>query len=175
MLESMLCITDMLESYLIWVPVGTHILLCSHGSERTATHDDLCNVLVAIARDAGYHVSTEQTHVLPAVDDIPDRRQADIIFSRAGVRALADVVVVDPMRANVVSLAAHIFWACGLTYGPTQGGGVCHLPSWGFILPFCGRGFWDASLSPRPVPSVLGGPLRGAAAVPPGLSGYRLF
>ncbi|CAM6103290.1 unnamed protein product [Calypogeia fissa] len=32
-------------------PVGTHILQCSHGSERTATHDDLRDVLAAIAWD----------------------------------------------------------------------------------------------------------------------------
>ncbi|CAM6093049.1 unnamed protein product [Calypogeia fissa] len=89
-------------------PVGTHILWCSHGSERTATHDNLCDVFAAIARDAGYHVSMEQTHVLPAADDIPDRRRADIVYSWAGVRALADMVVADPTRASRVSLAAHI-------------------------------------------------------------------
>ncbi|CAM6086720.1 unnamed protein product [Calypogeia fissa] len=89
-------------------PVGTHILRCSHGSERTATHDDLRDVLAAIAQDAGYHVSTEQTHVLPAVGGIPDRRRADIVFSRAGVQSLADVVVADPTGASMVSSAAHI-------------------------------------------------------------------
>ncbi|CAM6087665.1 unnamed protein product [Calypogeia fissa] len=89
-------------------PVGTHILRCNHGSEWTATHDDLCDVLAAIARDTGYHVSTEQTHVLPAVDGIPDRRRADIVFSRAGVWALADMVVADPTGASMVSLAAHV-------------------------------------------------------------------
>ncbi|CAM6086604.1 unnamed protein product [Calypogeia fissa] len=62
-------------------PMGTHILRCSHGSKRTVTHDDIRNMLAAIARDAGYHVSTEQTHVLPAVDGISDRRRADIVFS----------------------------------------------------------------------------------------------
>ncbi|CAM6103962.1 unnamed protein product [Calypogeia fissa] len=89
-------------------PIGTHILRCGHGSERTATHDDLRDVLAAIARDAGYHVSTEQTHVLSAVDGILDTRRADIVFLRAGVRALADVVVADPTGASMVSSAAHI-------------------------------------------------------------------
>ncbi|CAM6087761.1 unnamed protein product [Calypogeia fissa] len=73
-----------------------------------ATHDDLRDVLAAIARDTRYYVSTEQTHVLPVVDGIPDRRRADIVFSRAGVRALADVVVADPTGASMVSSAAHI-------------------------------------------------------------------
>ncbi|CAM6108781.1 unnamed protein product [Calypogeia fissa] len=90
-------------------PVGIHILHCSHGSKQTATHDDLRNVLTAIALDAGYHVSAEQTHVLPTVDGIPDWRRADIVFSQAGVQTLVDVVVPDPMGASIVSLAAHIF------------------------------------------------------------------
>ncbi|CAM6110377.1 unnamed protein product [Calypogeia fissa] len=50
----------------------------------------------------------EQTHVLPTVDGIPDRRRADIVFSRAGVQSLADVVVADPTGASMVSSAAHI-------------------------------------------------------------------
>ncbi|CAM6120862.1 unnamed protein product [Calypogeia fissa] len=89
-------------------PVGTHILRCSHGSERTATHDNLCDVLAAITWDTVYHVSTEQTHVLPAVDGIPDRRRVDIVFSQVGVWALVDVVVADPMGASMVSSATHI-------------------------------------------------------------------
>ncbi|CAM6101217.1 unnamed protein product [Calypogeia fissa] len=50
----------------------------------------------------------EQTHVLPMVDGIPDRRRVDIVFLQAGVQALADVVMADPMRASKVSLVAHI-------------------------------------------------------------------
>ncbi|CAM6120824.1 unnamed protein product [Calypogeia fissa] len=50
----------------------------------------------------------EQTHVLPAIDSIPDRRRENIVFSRAGVRALVDVVVADPTGASMVSSAAHI-------------------------------------------------------------------
>ncbi|CAM6120392.1 unnamed protein product [Calypogeia fissa] len=50
----------------------------------------------------------EQTHVLPAVDGIPDRRCANLVLSWAGVRVRADVVVADPTRASIVSSAAHI-------------------------------------------------------------------
>ncbi|CAM6100755.1 unnamed protein product [Calypogeia fissa] len=126
----------------------------------------------------GYHVSTEQTHVLPTVDGIPDWRQANIVFSRAGMQSLVDVVVSDPTGASMVSSAApggcpHP-WACNLSCGPTQGGGVCHSPSWGFILPLCGGGFWGSSPGLGPVPPVLSGPVRGAAAVPPDLGGYGL-
>ncbi|CAM6096723.1 unnamed protein product [Calypogeia fissa] len=65
-------------------------------------------MLVAIVPDAGYLVTMEQTHVLPTVDGIPDQRRADIVFSRAGVQALVDVVVADPMGASMVLSAAHI-------------------------------------------------------------------
>ncbi|CAM6126106.1 unnamed protein product [Calypogeia fissa] len=51
---------------------------------------------------------TEQTHVLPVVHGIPDRRWEDIVLSQAGVGALADVVVADPTGASMVSSAAHI-------------------------------------------------------------------
>ncbi|CAM6095978.1 unnamed protein product [Calypogeia fissa] len=67
-----------------------------------ATHDDIRDVLATIARDTGYHVTMEQTNVLPAVDGIPDWRHADIVFSRARVQALADVVVADHMEASMV-------------------------------------------------------------------------
>ncbi|CAM6128808.1 unnamed protein product [Calypogeia fissa] len=50
----------------------------------------------------------EQTYVLSAVNGILDRRCADNILSRAGVWALANVVVADPMGASTVSSATHI-------------------------------------------------------------------
>ncbi|CAM6094730.1 unnamed protein product [Calypogeia fissa] len=87
----------------------TNTLRCSHGSERTATHDDIGDVLAAIAWGTGYHVTTEQTHILLAIDGIPDWRHADIVFYQVGVGALANVVVVvDPTRASMVSSATHI-------------------------------------------------------------------
>ncbi|CAM6091882.1 unnamed protein product [Calypogeia fissa] len=93
-------------------PVGTHILRCSHGSKWTAIHNDIRDVLAAIARDVGpdvgYHVTMEETHVLSTVDGILDQRCADNVFSWAGVRALVDIVVADPIGASMVSLAAHI-------------------------------------------------------------------
>ncbi|CAM6114091.1 unnamed protein product [Calypogeia fissa] len=117
-------------------PMGTHILRCSHGSEWTATHDDLCNVLAAMARDTSYHVSTEHTHVLLAVDDIPDQRWANIVFSRDGVWALADVVVVDSIGANMVSSVAHILGMRPLTQPRSRRKRISFAIT-RFILPLC--------------------------------------
>ncbi|CAM6107375.1 unnamed protein product [Calypogeia fissa] len=54
------------------------------------------------------------------VDDIPDRRRADIVFSQAGVQSLADVVVADPTGASMVSSAAHISGHAASHYA------ICH-------------------------------------------------
>ncbi|CAM6129870.1 unnamed protein product [Calypogeia fissa] len=160
--------------------MGTYILRCNHGSERTATHDDLRNMLAAIAWDGGYHVSTEQTHVLPAVDGIPDRRRADIVFLQAGVRALADVVVADPTGASMVSSAAHIpgHAASHAAQLKEQAYAICHPGD--LFYPFAVEvfGMLHPALA-RPVPSVLDGPLCRFAAEPPpppprGLGGYSL-
>jgi hypothetical protein len=37
---------------------------CAHGGERIILHDVVQDVFVAIAKDAGFHVSQKQTHVL---------------------------------------------------------------------------------------------------------------
>ncbi|CAM6084321.1 unnamed protein product [Calypogeia fissa] len=149
-----------------------YILRCSHGSERTATHDDIRDVLAAIARDAGYHVSTEQTHVLPAVDGIPDRRRADIVFLRAGVRALANVVVVDPMGASMVASAAHNRGHAAFHTAQLKEEAYAVRHSRDLFYPFAVEVFGALHSAPGPVPSVHNGPLRGVAAVPPGLGGY---
>ncbi|CAM6097003.1 unnamed protein product [Calypogeia fissa] len=109
----------------------------------------------------------EQTHVLPAVDGIPDWRQADIGFLRAGVRALADVVVADPMGANMVSSVAHIPGHAASHAAQLKEEAYAIRHHGALFYSFAVEVFWGASPGPGPVPSVLGGPLHGAAAVPP--------
>jgi hypothetical protein len=46
-------------------PMGIHLLHCVHGGERMALHDVVWNVFMAIVKDVGFHVSWEQTHILP--------------------------------------------------------------------------------------------------------------
>lgn len=50
----------------------------------------------------------EQHHVLPPRDEVLDRRQADLIFSRAWVKTLVDVVVVDPASESNVVVTGHV-------------------------------------------------------------------
>lgn len=47
-------------------------------------------------------------HVLPPQDSVLDQRWADLVFCRAGVHALGDAVVADPIGRNDVVLVAHI-------------------------------------------------------------------
>ncbi len=44
--------------------MGIHLLCCVHGGERMALHDVVPNVIMAIAKDAKFHVSWRQTHIL---------------------------------------------------------------------------------------------------------------
>jgi hypothetical protein len=46
--------------------VKSHLLICSHGGEWIASHDVVQNAFVSIAKDIRFHVSHEQTHVLPS-------------------------------------------------------------------------------------------------------------
>jgi hypothetical protein len=45
-------------------PMGFHFFPCTHGGERTTSHDVMKDAFASIARDASLHVSYEQTHVL---------------------------------------------------------------------------------------------------------------
>ncbi len=38
---------------------------CSHGGEWIVSHDAIQDAFVSIAKDVRFHVSCEQTHVLP--------------------------------------------------------------------------------------------------------------
>jgi hypothetical protein len=38
-------------------PMGILLFCCTHGGERTASHDVVRNVFVAIAKDVKFHVS----------------------------------------------------------------------------------------------------------------------
>jgi hypothetical protein len=44
--------------------MGIHIFHCMHCGERIALHNVMQNVFITIAKDAKFHVSQKQTHVL---------------------------------------------------------------------------------------------------------------
>ena len=77
-------------------PQDIHVLHCATGPERTATHDAIRDVVASICRDAGYHVTMETRGILPPRSLAPNARQVDIVFSRAGMRSLGDVIIADP-------------------------------------------------------------------------------
>jgi hypothetical protein len=47
--------------------MGFHLLCYIHGGERTTSHDVVWNAFVVIVKDARFHVSKKQTHVLSPV------------------------------------------------------------------------------------------------------------
>jgi len=88
-------------------PTRIHLLHCAHGGERMALHD----AFGAIVENARFHVSQEQSHVLPplALQFLPC--QVNILLSINGVHMLADVVIVDPTWIDLVSQAT---FSCGV-------------------------------------------------------------
>jgi hypothetical protein len=47
--------------------VNIHLLCCTHGKERTRTHDVICDIFASIAQDASFHMEWKQLHVLPLI------------------------------------------------------------------------------------------------------------
>ncbi len=77
--------------------VRTHLFYCSHGAEWIASHDTIQNAFASIVKNARFHVSCEQTHVLPPPSLQFSCRQVDIVLSTNGIHTLVDVVIVDPI------------------------------------------------------------------------------
>ncbi len=55
--------------------MGIHLLHCSHGNERTRTHDVICNIFATIVQDVNFHMGQKQLHFLqphsiPLVDEL---------------------------------------------------------------------------------------------------------
>jgi hypothetical protein len=43
--------------------IGIHFFHCTHGGERMVSHDVVWDAFASIARDLGFHVLHEQTHI----------------------------------------------------------------------------------------------------------------
>jgi len=82
--------------------MGIHLLRFAHGNECIGTHNVIYDISVTIAQDAGFHVGREQLHALPSVTFNPFSRRVNIVFSKDGIRTLTNVVIVNPMRANLL-------------------------------------------------------------------------
>jgi hypothetical protein len=82
--------------------MGIHLLRCAHGNESIGTHDVICNTFNATTQDVSFHVGQEQLHALPSTTFNFFRWQIDIVFTKDGIRTLADVVIVDPTQAYLL-------------------------------------------------------------------------
>lgn len=83
--------------------MGIHLLYYVHGGERTTSHGVVRDALTSIAGDAKFHVLQEQTQVLPLPSFQYFHQWVNIVLSVASIRTLANVVIVDPILAYLVS------------------------------------------------------------------------
>ncbi len=51
---------------------------------------------------SGFHMGQEQLHVLPSTIFNSSHEWIDIMFTKDGIRTLADVIITDPMRTNLL-------------------------------------------------------------------------
>jgi hypothetical protein len=79
--------------------LGIHLLCCLCKSERIATHDTLRDTIEAIALECGIHIQREDSHLFPH----HTQRRVDIIIIKDNFCTLADVVIVNLTRTNLVS------------------------------------------------------------------------
>jgi hypothetical protein len=76
-------------------------LRCSLGNEHTWTHGVIHDTFVAITQNASFHVGQKQLHAFLSNTFNPFRWQVNIAFTKDGIRTLADVVIIDPMRVDL--------------------------------------------------------------------------
>jgi len=81
--------------------MGIHFLHCTHGNEHIGIHDAVCNTFVTIVRNASFHVGWGQLQALFSTILNSSYSRVDIVFTKDGICILIDIVIVDPMRANI--------------------------------------------------------------------------
>jgi len=79
-----------------------HLFHCVHGGECITTHDVVQDSFISIAKDVGFHVLHEQTHVLSMSFLQSSRQQMDIILIIDGICTLANKIITNPICANLV-------------------------------------------------------------------------
>ncbi len=92
-------------------PLGIHLFQCAYGGERIASHDAVWDAFASIVRNAGFHVLWEQTHILPLPFLQSSCQRIKIVLLVDGIRILADVIIVDPTQADLVSRTT---FSCGV-------------------------------------------------------------
>ena len=88
-------------------PLGTHLLRCARGGERTSSHDSVRDAVYHIIRESRQHAQRERTGFLPSSAPGGRGGRVDIVISDAAVgHTLVDIVVADPTRQDLVERAA---------------------------------------------------------------------
>ena len=87
--------------------LGTHLMRCSRGGERTSSHDSVRDSVYHILRESGQHVQRERTGFLPSSAPGGRGGRVDIVISDlVEGHILVDVVIADPTRRDLVDRAA---------------------------------------------------------------------
>jgi hypothetical protein len=75
-----------------------------------------------------FHVLWEQIHILSSLFLASSHQQVDIVLSFDGIRTLADVIIVDPIQAGLVS-QDFFLWVVMLVLTQVKEGHYCdHYP-----------------------------------------------
>jgi hypothetical protein len=87
--------------------LGTHLMRCARGGERTSSHDAVRDAVYYIIRESRQHAQRERTGFLPSSAPGGRGGRVDIVISDAVVgHTLVDIVIADPTRCDLVERAA---------------------------------------------------------------------
>jgi hypothetical protein len=79
-----------------------HFLCCTHANECTWTHDVVYNTFATIVQDVDFHGGWEQLHAFFSVTFNSSHLWVDIEFTKYGIHALVDNVIIDSTHANLL-------------------------------------------------------------------------
>jgi len=78
-------------------PMGIHLFRYAHGGEKITSHD-VWDVLVAIVKNAKFHILRNQTHVISPLTLQVSHCRVDIVLLINGLCTLANVIIADPFK-----------------------------------------------------------------------------
>ncbi len=87
-------------------PMGIHLLHCTHGGEKTTSHNVIRDAFMSIVRDVRFHILQEQTHILRPPSFQFFYQWINIVLLIDSIHTLANVVIVDHIRTDLVSKVA---------------------------------------------------------------------
>jgi hypothetical protein len=71
--------------------LGTHLLWCPYGSERTTVHNILQDVIATIVLENGTHIQKEVSHLFPR----HTQQQINILITKNSFWTLMDIIIAD--------------------------------------------------------------------------------